>query len=91
MIEKTIIREGKRVVEVRSEGGRLLFIKTKQGYEIKCPRTKKICLISYKEMIWDCLACWAESPSGEGNPFFGEKERGSEGNQKNNLCPKFHG
>lgn len=73
MIEKTIIRDGERIVEVRSEGGKLLFIKTRQGYEMKCPRTKKICLVSYREMFSDCLSCWAEVPAGEGNPFFGEK------------------
>ena len=75
MIEKVVEKNGEKVVEVRSEGGKLLFIKTKHGYEMKCPRTKKICLVSYKDMISDCLSCWADAPSGEGNLFFGEIKR----------------
>ena len=57
MIEKIVTREGEKVTEIRSEAGKLLLIKTKKGYEIKCPRTKKICLIKYEEMISDCLSC----------------------------------
>jgi hypothetical protein len=72
MIEKAIEKNGEKIVEVRSDGGKLLFIKTKQGYEMKCPRTKKICLVSYKEMYSDCLSCWADVPSGQNNPLFGE-------------------
>lgn len=73
MIEKLIEKNGEKVVEVRSEGGKLLFVKTKQGYEMKCPRTKRICLISYKEMYSDCLSCWAEVAGGKDNPFFNSK------------------
>ena len=58
MIEKVVKRDGKRVTEVRSKAGKLLFIKTPQGYEIKCSRTKQICLVKYEEMITDCLTCW---------------------------------
>ena len=58
MIEKIVEKNGKRVTEVRSNAGKLLFIKTPQGYEIKCPRTKEICLVKYEEMITDCLTCW---------------------------------
>ena len=72
--ETITYRNGERIVEVRSAGGKLLFVKTKEGYEMKCPRTKKICLIDYKDMISDCLKCWADIPSGRGNPFFGEPE-----------------
>ena len=57
MIEKFVTRNGEKVTEVRSEAGKLLLIKTKKGYEIKCPRTKKVCLIKYEEMLSDCLAC----------------------------------
>ncbi len=57
MIEKVRSRNGEKVIEVRSQGGKLLLIKTKDGYEIKCPRTKTICLIKYEEMISDCLSC----------------------------------
>lgn len=57
MIEKIIERNGEAVTEVRSDGGKLLFIKTKYGYEMKCPRTKQICLVRYEEMMSDCLGC----------------------------------
>jgi len=58
MIEKIVERNSKKVTEVRSNAGKLLFVKTLQGYEIKCPRTKEICLVTYEEMLKDCLACW---------------------------------
>ena len=57
MIEKTVIRSGKKVKEVRSDGGKLLYVKTDEGYEMKCPRTKQICLIRYEDMLSDCLQC----------------------------------
>ena len=57
MIKKVVTRNGEKVTEIRSEAGKLLLVKTKKGYEIKCPRTKKVCLINYEEMITDCLAC----------------------------------
>lgn len=56
MIEKITYRDGKRVIEVRSKaGGKLLFIKTKRGYEIMCRKTHKICVVSYDHMFLDCL------------------------------------
>ena len=55
MIEKVINRNGQKVTEVRSKAGKLLFIKTSEGYEVKCPRTKQICLVKYEVMINDCL------------------------------------
>ncbi len=70
MIEKIVEKNGEKIVEVRSDGGKLLFIKTKAGYEMKCPRTKQICLIKYQEMMSDCLQCWAERSGGDKNPFF---------------------
>lgn len=42
-------------IEVRSDGGKLLFIKTSKGYEMRCPRTKNILLVSYQEMLRDCI------------------------------------
>ncbi len=57
MKEKIIKRGEEKVIEVRSDGGKLLFIKTKKGYEMKCPRTKEICLLTYEEIIKDCLQC----------------------------------
>ena len=65
MIEKTIVRNGERIVEVRSEGGKLLYIKTNQGYEMKCPRTKKICVVGYDQMLFDCLQCFSGISSEE--------------------------
>ncbi len=90
MIEKVIEKNGEKIIEVRSEAGNLLLVKTKQGYEIKCPQTQKDCLISYKEMISDCLTCWAEVPSGDGNPFFGEVEKNIHKleNKKNSIKSK---
>ena len=55
MIETNINRNGEKVIEVRSKAGKLLFIKTPKGYEIKCPRTKQICLVKYEMMIKDCI------------------------------------
>ena len=40
-------------IEVRSTGGKLLLVKTTQGYELWCPRTKNIHLITYEEMMVD--------------------------------------
>lgn len=57
MIFKEITRNGKKVTEVRSNGGKLLYVKTSEGYEMKCPRTKQICLIRYEDMLSDCLQC----------------------------------
>ena len=67
MIEKIIDRGGKKVIEVRSDGGKLLFVKTKEGYEMKCPRTKKICLVKYEEMMADCMKCLDDVSQGECN------------------------
>jgi phage FluMu protein Com len=61
MIEKEVIRKGKKVIEVRSDGGKLLYVKTSEGYEIKCPRTKQICVIRYEDMLSDCLKCLEEA------------------------------
>lgn len=60
MKEKAVIRKGEKVVEVRSDAGRLLYIKTREGYELKCPRSKQICLIRYENMLSDCLQCLGE-------------------------------
>jgi len=57
MKEKVIIRKGEKVIEVRSDAGKLLYIKTKKGYELKCPRSKQICLVRYEEMLSDCSRC----------------------------------
>ena len=57
MKEKITERDGEKVVQVRSDAGKLLFVKTKKGYELKCPRSKKVCLVRYKDMLSDCLKC----------------------------------
>ena len=62
MKEKIVNRKGEKVIEVRSDGGKLLLLKTKQGYEIKCPRTKQMCVIKYEVMFTDCLRCMEHIP-----------------------------
>lgn len=62
MKEEIVEKNGEKVIEVRSDGGKLLFVKTKKGYEIKCPRTKEICLIRYEIMFTDCLRCLEDMP-----------------------------
>lgn len=47
-----------RKKEFRSDCGKLLFVKTSRGYEIKCPRDKKIYVIPYEQMIEDCAHMW---------------------------------
>ena len=59
MIETIVYRGGEKIVEVRSEGGKLLYRKTQEGYEMKCPRTKKICVVGYDQMLFDCLKCFS--------------------------------
>ena len=65
MKENKVIRNGEEVVEVRSDGGKLLYIKTKAGYEMKCPRTKNICVVGYDQMLFDCLQCMSGISDGE--------------------------
>ncbi|MDE1920150.1 MAG: hypothetical protein KGJ09_03685 [Candidatus Omnitrophica bacterium] len=60
MKERCIIRNGEKVTEVRSDAGKLLYIKTGKGYELKCPRSKQICLVTFEEMLSDCSRCWGE-------------------------------
>ena len=61
MIEKTVYTNGEKIIEVRSEGGKLLYRKTSEGYEMKCPRTKKICVVRYDQMLFDCLRCFSDN------------------------------
>ena len=75
MKEKVTDRNGEKVTEVRSDGGKLLFIKTKTGYEMKCPRTKKICLVKYEEMIKDCFSCLDDGLREDFLEFLKEKKR----------------
>jgi len=65
MIEQVAYRNGEKVIEVRSDGGKLLYKKTRAGYEMKCPRTKQACLIKYEHMMADCLRCLLETSSEE--------------------------
>ena len=55
--ERTVCRDGRIEIEVRSPGGKLLYKKTDRGYEIKCPRTKQVCVIPYEHILEDCLRC----------------------------------
>ena len=75
MIERIIERDGEKVVQVRSEGGKLLFVKTKEGYEIKCPRTKQVCVIKYREMLVDCLRCLNDCSIQECDPLLDRWKR----------------
>jgi phage FluMu protein Com len=58
LIEKIIERDGKKVIQGRSQAGKLLLEKTERGYELKCPRSKKVYLITYEEMILEYLTKW---------------------------------
>jgi len=60
MRERIVTRNNQKVVEVRSDAGKLLYIKTKEGYELKCPRSKEICLVTYEQMLSDCSSCLQE-------------------------------
>ena len=60
MKEKIIQRGKEQVVEIRSDAGKLLFVKTKEGYELKCHRSKQICIVRYEDMLSDCLLCLGE-------------------------------
>ena len=65
MKEIKVNKNGREVIEVRSDGSKLLYVKTKEGYEMKCPRTKKICIVGYDQMLFDCLQCFAETAGDE--------------------------
>jgi hypothetical protein len=62
MREQKVKREdGEEIIQVRSDDGKLLYVKTRSGYEMKCPRSKQICLIKYEDMIEDCLFNWLKN------------------------------
>ena len=65
MLEKIVKRNGQKVIEVRSDVGKLLYVKTKEGFEMKCPRSKKICVVGYDKMLFDCLKCMSGIPDDE--------------------------
>ena len=73
MQEKVIHRNDEEVIQVRSDSGKLLYIKTKEGYEMKCPRSKKICLIKYEQMLEDCFKCLVEGAEEKHYSFDGKK------------------
>ena len=62
MLEKVKHRNGVRIIEVRSDAGKLMYIKTPEGYEMKCPRSKEMCLIPYEKIMTDCIECWNDCP-----------------------------
>ena len=41
--------------QVRCDCGRLYLVKTKDGYEFKCPRCKKMHLIKFEELVVNYL------------------------------------
>lgn len=44
-------KEKNKSNQVRCECGRLYLIKTKDGYEFKCPRCKRMQVLTYEELI----------------------------------------
>ena len=60
LIETTIERNGQKVIQGRSSEGKLLIEKTQEGYELKCPRSKKVYLITYEEMLAEYKEFWKE-------------------------------
>lgn len=53
LIETVIERNGEKIIQGRSKEGKLLVEKTREGYELKCPRSKEVYLIPYEEMLAD--------------------------------------
>jgi phage FluMu protein Com len=47
--------ENKRNNQLRCECGRLYLVKTKEGYEFKCPRCKRVQVLKYEDLIVDYL------------------------------------
>jgi len=60
LIQKVIERNGRKVIQGRSCEGKLLIEKTQEGYELKCPRSKKVYLITYEEMLAEYKELWKE-------------------------------
>lgn len=48
-------KQKKNVNQIRCDCGKLCLIKTKDGYEFKCPRCKRIHLLKYERLIVDYL------------------------------------
>lgn len=61
LIETTIERDGEKVIQGRSREGKLLIEKTREGYELKCPRSKEVYLITYEEMITEYKKVWGST------------------------------
>ena len=63
MLDETNLKEAKMrereedVLEkdFRCECGKLCFKKTDEGYEFKCSRCKRVCIIKYEDLIVDYL------------------------------------
>lgn len=55
LVEKYISINGKALIQGRSEEGKLLVVKTDEGYELKCPRSKEVYLIPYEQMVLEYL------------------------------------
>ncbi len=52
-VEKIIME--KKNDQIRCECGKLYLIRTRQGYEFKCPRCKRIYVLKYEQLIVDYL------------------------------------
>lgn len=67
LVQNIIERNGKKVIQGRSSEGKLLIEKTQEGYELKCPRSKEVYLITYEEMLQEYREFWKkEHVSGQG-------------------------
>lgn len=58
LIQNVIDRRGETVIQGRSKEGKLLIEKTREGYELKCPRSKVVYLITYEEMFTEYTEFW---------------------------------
>ena len=52
---KEVKNQSKKSNQIRCDCGKLYLVKTKSGYEFKCSRCKRICLLEYERLIVDYL------------------------------------
>jgi phage FluMu protein Com len=45
----------KEINQIRCECGKLFMVRTNKGYEFKCSRCKRVCLLTYEQLIVDYL------------------------------------
>lgn len=47
--------QNKKTNQIRCHCGKLHLVRTRNGYELKCPRCKRIHLLKYEQLIVDYL------------------------------------